>query len=60
MDIRPSEISEILKSQITTGAADAALAETGQVVKVGDGIATIYGLENIQAGEMVEFDGGLK
>ncbi len=60
MDIRPSEISEILKSQITSGAAEAALAETGQVVKVGDGIATIYGLENIQAGEMVEFDGGLK
>ncbi len=60
MDIRPSEISEILKKQITQFNADAELSETGQVVSVGDGIATIYGLENVQAGEMVEFEGGLK
>jgi F-type H+-transporting ATPase subunit alpha len=58
MDIRPSEISEILKKQITQFNADAELSETGQVVSVGDGIATVYGLENVQAGEMVEFDGG--
>ncbi len=60
MDIRPSEISEILKKQIAQFDADTELSETGQVVSVGDGIATVYGLENIQAGEMVEFNGGLK
>ncbi len=60
MDIRPSEISDILKKQITQFNADAELSETGQVVSVGDGIATVYGLENIQAGEMVEFSNGIK
>ncbi len=60
MDIRPSEISDILKKQISAFNADAELSETGQVVSVGDGIATVYGLENIQAGEMVEFNGGIK
>ena len=60
MDIRPSEISEILKKQISEFDADAELSETGQVVSVGDGIATVYGLENIQAGEMVEFADGMK
>jgi F-type H+-transporting ATPase subunit alpha len=60
MEIRASEISEILKKHIgeTAGAVD--LAEVGQVISVGDGIATIYGLENVQAGEMVEFPGGMK
>jgi F-type H+-transporting ATPase subunit alpha len=60
MEIRPSEISDILKKQIAGFDAQAELAETGQVVSVGDGIATVYGLENVQAGEMVEFKGGLK
>ncbi len=60
MDIRPSEISDILKQQIEGFDAQAELAETGQVVSVGDGIATIYGLENVQAGEMVEFSAGVK
>jgi F-type H+-transporting ATPase subunit alpha len=60
MDIRPSEISDILKKQLAGFSAEAELTETGQVVKVGDGIATIYGLENVQAGEMVEFNEGLK
>ncbi|MDX1975023.1 MAG: F0F1 ATP synthase subunit alpha [Rickettsiales bacterium] len=60
MDIRPSEISDILKKQITQFGADAELSETGQVVSVGDGIATVYGLENIQAGETVEFSNGMK
>ena len=60
MDIRPSEISDILKQQIAGTADTAALAEVGRVVSVGDGIATIYGLDSVQAGEMVEFDGGLK
>ncbi len=60
MEIRPSEISDILKAQIAGLSDSASLAEVGRVVSVGDGIATIYGLENVQAGEMVEFDGGLK
>src|ERR1700742_4228440 len=55
MEIRPSEISTILKKQIASFDAGAELAETGQVVSVGDGIATVYGLENIQAGALVEF-----
>ncbi len=60
MDIRPSEISDILKAQIAGTADSAQLAEVGRVVSVGDGIATIYGLDSVQAGEMVEFDNGLK
>ncbi len=60
MEIRPSEISDILKQQIAGFDAAAEMAETGQVVKVGDGIATIYGLEKVQAGEMVEFADGTK
>ena len=60
MEIRASEISEILKKQIGEFGAEGELSETGQVVSVGDGIATVYGLENIQAGEMVEFAGGMK
>jgi len=60
MEVRASEISEILKKQISEFDADAELSETGQVVSVGDGIATVYGLENIQAGEMVEFSNGMK
>jgi F-type H+-transporting ATPase subunit alpha len=60
MEIRPSEISDILKAQIAGLSDGASLAEVGRVVSVGDGIATVYGLENVQAGEMVEFDGGIK
>jgi F-type H+-transporting ATPase subunit alpha len=60
MEIRPSEISKILKDQIAGFDSDAELAEVGTVVKVGDGIATIYGLDNAQAGEMVEFEDGTR
>lgn len=60
MDIRPSEISDILKKQVAGLADQADLAETGQVISVTDGVATVYGLESIQAGEMVEFAGGLR
>jgi len=60
MDIRPSEISDIIRAQISGFVPEAEWSETGKVVSVGDGIATIYGLENVQAGEMVEFNGGLK
>ncbi len=57
MEIRPAEISEILKSQIANFDTEANVAETGQVLSVGDGIARIFGLANVQAGELVEFPG---
>jgi F-type H+/Na+-transporting ATPase subunit alpha len=60
MDIRAAEISSILKKQIKDFGKDAQVAEIGQVLSVGDGIARIYGLDNVQAGEMVEFNGGIK
>ncbi len=60
MDIRPAEISAILKEQIANFGAEAEVAEVGQVLSVGDGIARVYGLDKVQAGEMVEFPGGVK
>jgi F-type H+-transporting ATPase subunit alpha len=61
MEIRPAEISEILKSQIANFDTQANTAETGQVLSVGDGIARIFGLANVMAGELVEFPGaGIK
>jgi F-type H+/Na+-transporting ATPase subunit alpha len=57
MDIRPAEISEILKQQIAGFDTEANVAEVGTVLTVGDGIARVYGLQNIMAGEMVEFPG---
>jgi len=57
MDIRPAEISEILKRQIASFDTEADVSETGQVLSVGDGIARVFGLQNIMAGEMVEFPG---
>jgi len=59
MEIRAAEISSILKKQIADFANDAELKETGQVVSVGDGIATVYGLDQVRAGELVEFPGGV-
>jgi F-type H+-transporting ATPase subunit alpha len=59
MTINPAEISSILKQQIANFDAMADVSEVGQVVRVGDGIAIIYGLEQVQAGEMVEFSSGL-
>src|SRR4051812_28840294 len=55
MDIRAAEISAILKSQIANFGEEAAVSDVGQVLSVGDGIARIYGLDNVQAGEMLEF-----
>ena len=55
MEIRPAEISEILKKQIAAFDTEANVAETGQVLSVGDGIARVFGLQNVMAGEMVEF-----
>jgi F-type H+-transporting ATPase subunit alpha len=60
MDIKPAEISSILKKQIADFESEAEVAEVGQVLSVGDGIARVYGLDQVQAGEMVEFQGGLK
>ncbi|MFN7166681.1 MAG: F0F1 ATP synthase subunit alpha [Pannonibacter sp.] len=60
MDIRAAEISAILKDQIKSFGQDAAVSEVGQVLSVGDGIARVYGLDNVQAGEMVEFPGGVR
>jgi F-type H+-transporting ATPase subunit alpha len=60
MDIRPSEISSILKEQIKSFGQEAEVSEIGQVLSIGDGIARVYGLDNVQAGEMVEFPGGIK
>ncbi len=55
MEIRPAEISEILKKQIAAFDTEQNVAETGQVLSVGDGIARVFGLQNVQAGELVEF-----
>ncbi|MSO91103.1 MAG: F0F1 ATP synthase subunit alpha [Acetobacteraceae bacterium] len=55
MDIRPAEISEILKQQIASFDTEADVAETGQVLSVGDGIARVFGLQNVMSGEMVLF-----
>src|SRR3984885_14867786 len=60
MDIRVAEISSILKQQISHFGAAAEVAEVGQVLSVGDGVARIYGLDNVRAGEMVEFASGVK
>jgi F-type H+/Na+-transporting ATPase subunit alpha len=60
MDIRAAEISAILKQQIADFGSEADVAEVGQVLSVGDGIARIYGLDKVQAGEMVEFPNGVK
>jgi F-type H+-transporting ATPase subunit alpha len=61
MDIRPAEISEILKAQIAGFDAEANVAEVGTVLTVGDGIARVYGLQNVMAGELVQFPAsGLK
>jgi len=60
MDIRAAEISAIIKDQIANFGTEADVAEVGQVLSVGDGVARVYGLDNVQAGEMVEFPGGIK
>jgi F-type H+/Na+-transporting ATPase subunit alpha len=59
MDIRAAEISAILKDQIKNFGKEAEVSEVGQVLSVGDGIARVYGLDKVQAGELVEFPGGI-
>jgi F-type H+-transporting ATPase subunit alpha len=58
--IRPDEVSAILKEQISGFSAGTSLEEVGTVLQVGDGIARIYGLSNVQSGELIEFETGLK
>jgi len=60
MQINPSEVTKILKEQIKKFGEKAEVSEVGQVLSVGDGIARVYGLDNVQAGEMVEFSDGIK
>ena len=60
MDIRAAEISSILKDQIKNFGNEAEVSEIGQVLSVGDGIARVYGLDNVQAGELVEFPGNVR
>src|SRR6201996_3251863 len=60
MDIRAAEISKVIKDQIASFGTEAQVSETGQVLSVGDGIARIHGLDNVQAGEMVEFGHGVQ
>ncbi len=60
MDIGAAEISAILKREIADFGTEAAVSEVGQVLSVGDGIARVYGLDQVQAGEMVEFPGGIR
>ena len=60
MDIRAAEISSILREQIKNFGAEAEVSEVGQVLSVGDGIARVYGLDNVQAGEMVAFENGVR
>ena len=59
-DIKPAEISAILKKQVENFESGASLEEVGSVLQVGDGIALVYGLSNVQYGELVEFDNGLE
>ena len=60
MDISAAEISKILKEQIADYGSEAKVSEVGRVLSIGDGIARVYGLDKVQLGEMVEFDGGIR
>ena len=60
MDIRAAEISAILKEQIKNFGQEAEVSEVGQVLSVGDGIARCFGLDKVEAGEMVEFENGTR
>ena len=60
MKINPSEVTQVIKEQIANFGTESEVSEVGQVLSVGDGISRIYGLDNVQAGEMVEFSDGTK
>ena len=59
-DVKPAEVSAILKEQLSGFKSEAELQEVGTVLQIGDGIARIYGLTGAQAGELIDFDGGLQ
>src|SRR5690554_5964194 len=59
-DVKPAEISAILREQLSGFKSEAELQEVGTVIQIGDGIARIYGLNGAQSGELIEFDGGLQ
>ena len=59
-EVKPAEVSAIIKKQLSGFEASASLDEVGTVLQVGDGIARVFGLSNVQYGELVEFDGGLE
>ncbi len=59
-EVKPAEISAILKKQLSGFDAGASLDEVGTVLTIGDGIARVYGLSNVEYGELVEFEGGLE
>ncbi|MFT3967332.1 MAG: F0F1 ATP synthase subunit alpha, partial [Sphingobium sp.] len=60
MEINAAEISKVIKDQIASFGTEAQVSEVGTVLNVGDGIARIHGLDNVQAGEMVEFANGVQ
>ena len=60
MSVSASEISSIIKDKIANSDIKADVAQVGQVLSIGDGIARVYGLEKVQAGELVEFESGVK
>src|SRR5919204_3880467 len=60
MEIRAAEISRVIRDQIANFDAEAQVSEVGTVLSVGDGVARVHGLDNVQAGEMVEFPGGIR
>ncbi|HRP52861.1 MAG TPA: F0F1 ATP synthase subunit alpha, partial [Fluviicola sp.] len=59
-DVKPAEVSAILREQLSNFRSEAELQEVGTVLQIGDGIARVYGLKGVQYGELVEFDGGLQ
>jgi F-type H+-transporting ATPase subunit alpha len=59
-EVRPAEVSAILRQQLAGVRTEAELQEVGTVLQVGDGIARIYGLSNVQSGELIEFENGLR
>ena len=59
-EVKPAEVSAILRQQLANHKTASELEEVGTVLQVGDGIARVYGLENVQSGELIEFESGLK
>src|ERR1041385_6237543 len=60
VDIKPDEISAILRQQLNNFKVEGSLEEVGTVLQVGDGIARVYGLNNVSSGELIEFENGVR